>query len=158
MSASARRPLLAHAPYLAVCIALGIVAGWLPMLLHGPIPEKFDVLYIEGRIAIWGYYVARMAIGYWVGVSRFPSRWYLRGPLCGVLVVLPLTLISLAMPGCGFPCMRANLGSAALVGFLVAGAAWLLTGKHYAGDDGARSQATAAASTQSSANASPTSP
>ena len=99
---SARRPLLADAPYLAVCTALGLVAGWAPMFLHGPIAEKFNVLYIEGRIAVWGFYLARLSIGFWVGAAAYPRQWYLRGPLLGALVLLPLTIISLAMPGCGF--------------------------------------------------------
>ncbi|MEX2206411.1 MAG: hypothetical protein WEF50_09320 [Myxococcota bacterium] len=127
-----RRPPLADASYTAVCAALGLVAGWIPFFLHGPIPEKFDVLYIDGSIAIWGYYVARCSIGLWVGISARPRRWYLRGPLCGFLAVLPLTLVSLAMPACGFPCMRANLASGAGVGWLVAGLARLLTGRSQA--------------------------
>jgi hypothetical protein len=125
---------LERAPYLAVCVALGLGLGWLPMFLHGPIAEKFDVLYIEGRIAVWSYYVARCAIGFWVGATAFPRRWWLRGPLIGALVVFPLTLISVAMPGCGGPCMRANLTSAAALGLAVAGLARLLTGKDFAGD------------------------
>lgn len=100
--AVSRRPPLAGVPYLAVCLALGLVAGWIPILLHGPIAEKFNVLYIEGRIAVWGFYFARCSIGFWVGATVFPRRWYLRGPLCGLLVMLPLTVVSLAMPGCGF--------------------------------------------------------
>jgi hypothetical protein len=125
-------------PYLAVCTALGLVLGWAPALLHGPIAEKFDVLYIEGRVAVWSYFVARCAIGFWVGATVFPRPWWLRGPLVGALVVFPLTLISVAMPGCGGPCMRANLASAAGIGFAVAGLARLLTGKDFAGDERSR--------------------
>ncbi len=103
MSASSqRRALLADAPYTAVCVALGLVAGWLPVLLHGPIAEKFNVLYIEGSVAVWGFYLARCSIGLWVGISVSPRSWILRGPLCGFLALLPLALVSLAMPGCGF--------------------------------------------------------
>jgi hypothetical protein len=97
-----RRPPLADVPYTAVCVALGLVAGWIPVLLHGPIAEKFNVLYIEGSVAVWGFYAARCSIGLWIGISVLPRRWYLRGPLCGFLALLPLTLVSLAMPGCGF--------------------------------------------------------
>lgn len=103
MSAIAtRRPILANANYLAICVALGLAVGWLPSLLHGPIAEKFNVLYIEGRIAVWGFHLARCSIGFWVGATLWPRAWYVRGPLCGLLALLPLTVISLAMPGCGF--------------------------------------------------------
>ena len=89
-------------PYPLVCTLLGLVLGWLPFWLHGPAPEKFDVLYIQGSIAVWAYYGARMSIGMWVGITAWPERWYLRGPLCGLLVMAPLTVIALATPGCGF--------------------------------------------------------
>jgi hypothetical protein len=89
--------------YLPLCVALGVALGWVPLLLHGPIPEKFDVLYIRGSIAVWGWYVARMSIGLWVGVATWPRRWWLRGPLLGVLALLPLGFVSLATPGCGWP-------------------------------------------------------
>ena len=102
MSVRAQRHPLANAPYLGVCVALGLAAGWLPALLHGPIAEKFNVLYVEGRIAVWAFFLARCLIGFWVGVTALPRRWYLRGPLCGALALLPLTLIPLAMPNCGF--------------------------------------------------------
>lgn len=118
-------------PYVVVCIAVGLPLAWVPVLLHGPIPEKFDVLYIQGGIAIWSYYTARMAIGFWVGISTWPARWWLRGPLCGFLTVLPLTLVSLAMPGCGPPCMAVNLTSATVIGTAVAGIAFLVTGRHH---------------------------
>jgi hypothetical protein len=90
-------------PYSLLCTLIGLLAGWLPYLVHGPIPEKFNVLYIRGAVAMWGFYSARMLIGFAVGITTWPARWYLRGPLCGVLMLLPLTLISLAMPGCGWP-------------------------------------------------------
>jgi hypothetical protein len=90
-------------PYPLLCVVLGSVLGWLPRLVHGPIPEKFNVLYIRGAVAVWAFYSARMLIGLLVGITRWPSRWYLRGPLCGLLALFPLTLISLAMPGCGWP-------------------------------------------------------
>ena len=88
-------------PYPLLCTLLGLVLGWLPKLVHGPIPQKFDVLYIKGSIAVWGWYVARMMIGFMVGITRWPARWYLRGPLCGCVLMLPLGLVSLATPGCG---------------------------------------------------------
>jgi hypothetical protein len=73
------------------------------MFLHGPIPEKYNVLYIHGATVVWGWYVARLLIGFIVGISIWPQRWWLRGPLCGVLTMLPLGFVSLATPGCGFP-------------------------------------------------------
>jgi len=90
-------------PYPLLCTLLGAVLGWLPRLVHGPIAQKFNLLYIHGDVAVWSYYSARMLIGFWIGITRWPARWYLRGPLCGFLVVFPLTLISVAMPGCGWP-------------------------------------------------------
>lgn len=89
--------------YPFVCIVLGAVLGWLPSFLHGPIPQKYDVLYIDGHTAVWGWYAARMLIGVAVGASHWPAAWYLRGPACGALMMLPLSIVSLATPGCGFP-------------------------------------------------------
>jgi hypothetical protein len=89
-------------PYPLLCALLGLVVGWLPRLVHGPIPEKFDALYIRGAIAVWGFYSARLLIGVLVGSTRWPERWYLRGPLCGLVMMLPVGLIALATPGCGF--------------------------------------------------------
>ena len=93
---------LAGRPYPLVCIALGLVLGWLPRLVHGPIAQKFDILYIQGSIAVWAYYSARLLIGVWVGLTSWPERWYLRGPLCGLLSMWPLGIMALATPGCGF--------------------------------------------------------
>ena len=90
-------------PYAALCALFGAVVGWFPVLVHGPIAQKFNVLYIRGATAVWAFYTARMLIGFVVGITRWPQRWYLRGPLCGVIMMFPLTLISLAMPGCGWP-------------------------------------------------------
>jgi hypothetical protein len=89
-------------PYLVLCTALGLVLGWVPFFLHGPIPQKFNVLYIQGSVAVWGFYSARMLAGFLVGFSTWPRRWYLRGPLCGLLALLPVSLISAATPGCGY--------------------------------------------------------
>jgi hypothetical protein len=61
------------------------------------------VLYIRGDVAVWAYYAARLSIGFWVGVGSWPRPWWLRGPLTGFLVMLPITFVALAMPGCGFP-------------------------------------------------------
>jgi hypothetical protein len=130
-SPPASPPAVGAGRYLLVCAAAGAVLGWLPWLFHGPIPEKFDVLYIDGDIAVWGWYAARILIGFFVGATAWPSVWYLRGPLCGFAVMLPLTLVSLAMPGCGFPCMFWNLVTATLVGTAVGGVAWISTGAHH---------------------------
>jgi hypothetical protein len=86
-----------------VCTLLGLVLGWAPVLFHGPIPEKFDLLYIKGSIAVWAYYSARLLIGFVVGISVWPERWWLRGPLVGFLTMLPVTFVALATPGCGPP-------------------------------------------------------
>jgi len=118
-------------PYSLLCTLLGLVLGWVPKLFHGPIPEKYNVLYIKGAIAVWGWYTARMLIGFMVGITRWPQSWYLRGPMCGFLMMLPLSLVSLATPGCGEPCMLFNLTSATLVGTTVAGLAYALTGKNH---------------------------
>jgi hypothetical protein len=120
---------MAHVPYPIVCAALGLALGWLPRLLHGPIPEKFDVLYIEGSFAVWGWYVARHSIGFLVGLVAWPRPWWLRGPLVGAFAIVPLAFVSLGMPGCGWPCARINVATGAGLGFAVAGIAWLLTGK-----------------------------
>ena len=93
---------LARIPYPLLCTALGLALAWLPMLVHGPIPQKFNIHYVEGSIAIWGFYGARLSIGFWVGISVWPRPWYLRGPLCGFLALLPVTFIPLGMPDCGF--------------------------------------------------------
>ena len=117
--------------YLLVCTALGLLVGWIPMLLHGPIPQKYDRLYIAGAIAVWGWYTARLSIGFWIGVSHWPRPWWVRGPLVGALVLFPLTLVSLATPGCGAPCMFWNLVTAVAIGIVVAGGAYRLTGRHH---------------------------
>jgi hypothetical protein len=101
------------------------------MLAHGPIPEKFDQFYLNGAVIVWGFYLARLVIGYWVGVTQWPPQWYLRGPLCGLLAMVPLTMISLGTPTCGVPCMLWNLVTASLVGTIVAGIAYAVTGRHH---------------------------
>jgi hypothetical protein len=89
--------------YPLVCTLLGLVLGWLPVLFHGPIPEKFNVHYIWGAVAVWAFYSARLLIGFLVGITAWPRTWYLRGPMCGFLSMLPVTFISYATPNCGPP-------------------------------------------------------
>jgi len=103
--------------------------AWIPSFLHGPIAAKFDLLYINGSIAVWGWYVARSLIGFFVGISHWPRPWFVRGPLIGFIVMFPLTCVSLATPGCGFPCMFWNLVTGTTIGTVVAGVAWLTTGR-----------------------------
>jgi len=88
--------------YPLICVLLGAALGWLPLLVHGPIAEKFNLLYIRGAVAVWGFYSARLLIGFMIGITSWPERWYLRGPLCGFLMMLPVAIIALATPGCGF--------------------------------------------------------
>jgi len=90
-------------PYVPLCAVIGLAIGWMPMLVHGPIPEKWDYYYVDGSIMVWGYYVARLSIGWWVGTTTFPPQWFLRGPLCGALVMIPLGFIALGNPHCGPP-------------------------------------------------------
>ena len=52
--------------------------------------------------------------------------------IVGAAVLLPLTLVSLAMPRCGAPCLQVNLATAAALGFVEAGLAYALTGLHRA--------------------------
>lgn len=117
-------------PYVALCTAVGLLLGWIPMFVHGPIPEKYSVLYIRGAIAVWGWYTARLLIGFMVGITSWPRPWYVRGPLIGFAMLFPLSLVSLATPGCQLPCMGANLSSATILGGLVAAIAFVMTGKH----------------------------
>lgn len=118
-------------PYVVVCTVLGALLGWLPQYLHGPIPYKFDVHYLDGSRMVWAFYSARMLIGFWVGVSTWPGPWWLRGPLVGAIGIFPVLFISLATPECGWPCFGVNLSSAAGVGLSVAGLAFLVTGRHH---------------------------
>lgn len=117
-------------PYPLLCTLLGLALGWIPALIHGPIPQKYDVLYIKGSIVVWGWYVARSAIGFLVGVTRWPEPWWLRGALCGAVMLVPLSFVSLGTPGCGAPCAASNVGSGVGLGVLVGGIAWAVTGRH----------------------------
>jgi hypothetical protein len=110
-------------PYPVLCTVLGLAIGWIPVLLHGPIPEKYDALYMRGDVVVWAWYLARLAIGFLVGITRWPAAWWLRGPLCGLLMVGPLGIVSLGTPACGAPCMFWNLVTATTIGTVVAGAA-----------------------------------
>jgi len=73
--------------YVRTCALLGLVLGWLPMLFHGPIPEKFDQFYISGSWAVWAWYLSRMSIGLLIGVTVRPRTFWLRGLLVGGLVM-----------------------------------------------------------------------
>ena len=88
--------------YRIVCAGLGLALGWLPWLVHGPIAYKFNVLFMHGNIAVWAFYSARLLIGVLVGLTNWPQAWYVRGPLCGLMMMGPVGLIALATPSCGF--------------------------------------------------------
>lgn len=128
----AARRCLTSRRYLITATLLGLALAWIPSFLHGPIAAKFDLLYINGSIAVWGWYIARSLIGFFVGITHWPRPWCLRGALVGFLVMLPLTLVSLATPGCGAPCMLWNLVTGTAIGTIAAGGARLLTGESHA--------------------------
>jgi hypothetical protein len=119
-------------PYPLLCTLLGLLLAWGPWLVHGPIPQKFDLFYLKGSVVVWAWYAARMSIGFWVGITAWPARWWVRGPLCGVLAMLPLGFVSLGTPTCGAPCVAVNTFSGALIGLLVAGGAQALGGERRA--------------------------
>jgi hypothetical protein len=123
--------MLRRVPYPLLCALLGLALGWLPILFHGPIPEKYNIHYIRGAVAVWGWYVARAAVGTLVGITAVPPQWYLRGPLCGLFMMVPLGFVSIATPECGPPCMFWNCFTAALVGAAVGGLAYLITGRNH---------------------------
>lgn len=108
------------------------------MVFHGPIPEKFDLFYLRGSVAVWSWYTARLLIGFLVGITCWPRRWYLRGALCGFLMMLPPGIMSLAVPTCGPRCMFWNETTAVMIGILVAGIAFKLTGQEHALDVSAK--------------------
>lgn len=120
-------------PYALLCTLLGLAVGWIPMFLHGPIAEKFDLLYIRGDTAVWAWYVARLSIGFWIGVAAWPRAWWLRGPLCGVLAMVPLGIVSVATPGCGYPCLGWNWLTGGVIGLVVAGLAQAISGRSHLG-------------------------
>ena len=119
------------AAYILLCTTLGLALGWLPMLVHGPIPYKYAILGMRGDIAVRGWYLARLLIGFSVGVTVWPRPWWVRGPLCGLLALFPLSIVSLATPGCGSVCMFWNDVTASAIGLTVAAAARLVTGRDH---------------------------
>ncbi|MEO6025551.1 MAG: hypothetical protein ABIR79_01610 [Candidatus Binatia bacterium] len=121
-------------PYQLLCALIGFGLGWIPMFLHGPIPEKFNLFYLKGSVAVWSWYTARLMVGVWVGMTCWPRRWWIRGPLCGFLAMLPPGIMSLSVPTCGPVCMFWNEATATVIGLLVAGIAFRLTGKNHALD------------------------
>jgi hypothetical protein len=89
-------------PYPVLCTLAGLVLGWVPAWIHGPIAYKFNAAGLDGPTAVWAFYSARLAVGFLVGITRWPQPWYLRGPLCGLVAMVPVSLVALATPGCGF--------------------------------------------------------
>jgi hypothetical protein len=120
------------ARYRLVATLTGLAAAWVPYVLHGPIPAKLDRVRLNGAIVVWAWYAARMLIGFVVACTTWPPAWWIRGPLFGVLVLLPCGLFSLGTPGCGPNCMMLNLSTAAAIGLVAAGAARLATGRSHA--------------------------
>lgn len=91
-----------RARYLAVATGAGLALGWLPVLIHGPIPERFEPHGLSGDLAVWAWYWSRISIGLFVGATVWPERGWLRGAVVGALVMLPVGFFSLATPACGF--------------------------------------------------------
>ena len=121
-------------PYPLLCALVGLVVGWFPKFFHGPIPEKFDLYYFHGYLAVWAYYLARLLIGVAVGISVVPALWYVRGPLVGAVMMVPCGFISLANPSCGPTCMFWNMVTGAIIGTSVGAVAFWATGKHHCMD------------------------
>jgi hypothetical protein len=117
--------------YVLVCVLLGLAIGWWPALFHGPIPYKYDILGMRGATAVWGWYTARLLIGLLVGVTAWPRPWWLRGPLCGLVLMFPLSIVSLATPGCMGACMFWNDLTASVTGLVIAGIARAVTGRDH---------------------------
>ena len=92
---------LASVPYPLLCTVAGLVYGWLPLLVHGPIPQKLSMVRLNGALAVWTYYLSRLLIGFMVGCGIWPATWWVRGPLYGALLMLPPGMLALATPGCG---------------------------------------------------------
>lgn len=120
--------------YILLCTVVGVAIGWLPRLLHGPIPWKFDVHYIRGEIAVWNWYLARSLIGFFVGITIWPRRWWVRGPLIGFLMLLPPGMVTYANPECGMSCSFWNEVTGTTIGLVVAGVAYWVTRRHHAAD------------------------
>ena len=121
--------------YPLLCAAIGFVIGWTPKLFHGPIPEKFDYYQLHGSFMVWAFYLSRLLIGVFVGITVLPRRWYVRGPLLGAVLMVPPGFISLATPTCGPTCMFWNVTTGSIVGLSVAGVAYALTRMHHLRDE-----------------------
>ena len=120
--------------YIFLCTAIGLALSWVPAYIHGPIREKWDYYYLNGGWAIWTWYLARAGVGFFVGITVWPTRWWVRGPLIGMLLLLPPCMMSLANPLCGVRCVAGNESTAAGLGLIVAGVAFALTGLQNAAD------------------------
>ncbi|MFT4569664.1 MAG: hypothetical protein ACI8TX_002545 [Hyphomicrobiaceae bacterium] len=117
--------------YVLVCTITGLLLAPLPRLVHGPIPAKFDLFYIDGSTAVWAWYVARMMIGLVFAVTVLPERWWQRGPLAGALTMFPVTIMSLAVPTCGAPCMGWNLLTGSIIGLIVSAVSYLILDREH---------------------------
>ncbi len=95
--------MLRRIPYPLLCTAIGAALAPLPVLVHGPIAEKWSLFYLNGDIMVWGWYTARLSIGLLVGITAVPRAWWLRGPLVGALAMFPLGFVSLGNAYCGEP-------------------------------------------------------
>lgn len=120
--------------YILLCTAIGLSLCWVPTLIHGPIREKWDYYYLNGGWAIWNWYLARGMVGFFVGITLWPRRWWLRGPLVGLLLLMPPCMMSMSNPLCGPPCVMGNESTGMGLGLIVAGLAFLLTRRHHALD------------------------
>src|SRR5262249_61433400 len=116
--------------YAVVCQLIGLALAVVPRFFHGPIPYKFDIHRLRGEVAVWAWYLSRGLIGFLVGITRWPGRWWIRGPMCGLVMMAPLGCISLATPECGPACMFWNSVTAGLGGVPGGGGRALMTGRH----------------------------
>ena len=117
-------------PYAIACTLLGLALSVVPRFFHGPIPYKFDIHGLHGDVAVRAWYIARGLIGFLVGITRWPITWWIRGPMCGLIMMIPLGCVSLATPECGPACMFWNSVTGAMIGLLTAAGAFWLTGRH----------------------------
>lgn len=95
--------MLRSLPYPLLCSVIGLAFSVVPSWIHGPIPAKWDLYYLDGAVMVWGWYLARASIGLLVGLTALPRQWWLRGPLCGALMMMPVGVVSLGNPSCGPP-------------------------------------------------------
>ena len=95
------------APYAARSrLSLAPAEGWLAMLLLAVAVYMVVISIISsGWVSANKNLVISTAvgllIGLLVGMTTWPQAWYLRGPVCGLLMMLPVGLVALATPGCG---------------------------------------------------------